>query len=80
MSATVHVGDAPRALTRCRVCDRPVFFVSIANERGENKPVAMDPAAPIYVRESDGEGGAVWARWTTQDAAVPHAATCRSKA
>lgn len=63
-----------RALTPCRVCGRSVFFVMAANERGELRTVALDPSAPIYICESDGDGGTVWSRWRTPDVMTAH--TC----
>lgn len=60
----------------CRRCGKPVAFVNATDWSGQRITVALDLAAPIYVREPDGEGGAVWAQWRTDAVAVAHHAVC----
>lgn len=60
------------ATSPCKGCGKPVVFVTTA----EGKTVPLDPVAPIFVREPDGEGGAVWAQDKSGDILVTHFATC----
>lgn len=58
--------------TRCRGCGRQVVFVTTA----EGKTVPLDPSAPVFVREADGDGGGVWAQDRSGSVLVSHFATC----
>lgn len=58
--------------TPCRGCGKPVIFVRTA----EGKTVPLDPVAPIFVRERDGDGGALWAQDRGDSVFVSHFATC----
>ena len=49
-----------------------MVFVCTAN----GKTVPLDPIAPVYVRQGDGEGGAIWAQDTSKEILVSHFATC----
>jgi hypothetical protein len=60
------------ATTPCRGCGKQIVFVTTAG----GKTVPLDPVAPVYVREADGEGGAVWAKDGGGDIMVSHFATC----
>lgn len=62
--------------TPCRGCGRPVIFVTARNLKGEWVKVPLDPSAPVYVREHDGEGGAVWAQDSSKELLVSHFSTC----
>lgn len=62
--------------TECRGCGKPIVFVHAVNAKGEMVKVPLDPSAPVYVRQPDGEGGAVWAQDTTKQLLVSHFATC----
>lgn len=64
------------ATTPCRGCGKPVLFVTTINARGEQVNVPLDPVAPVYVRQRDGDGGAVWAQDTSRELLVSHFATC----
>lgn len=57
--------------TRCRGCGRQVVFVT-----AEGKKVPLDPSAPVFVREADGDGGGVWAQDRSGSVLVSHFATC----
>lgn len=49
--------DLPRfATSACRACSEPVMIAP--GPLGLR--VILDPATPVYSRESDGEGGGVW--------------------
>lgn len=58
--------------TPCRGCGKPVFFVTDC----EGKRQVLDARPPIFVRQRDGDGGAIWARDTSGEIAVSHFATC----
>lgn len=60
----------------CSRCGRPVWFVTATTAGGDRATVAMDAAAVAYVREPDGQGGAVWAAWRSDAVAVEHFAVC----
>lgn len=62
--------------TPCRGCGRPVVFVHAIDAKGHAVKVPLDPSAPVYVRQPDGEGGAVWAQDTTRHLLVSHYAIC----
>ena len=72
------MGDLPDyATTPCRGCGKPVVFVTAVGADGKHVTVPLDPRAPVYVRESDGEGGAVWAKADKRSPImVSHFATC----
>lgn len=54
-SLAPHYVPAP-----CRACGRPIVFVTAYGvDKGAHK-VPLDPAVPVYSRESDGEGKGVW--------------------
>lgn len=67
---------AKYATTPCRGCGRPVIFVSVAKPDGSHATVPLDPSAPVFYRESDGEGGGVWVQDRTREILVSHFATC----
>ena len=60
--------------TPCRTCGAQILIVSV-QDGGESRIVQLDPHAPVYCRESDGEGGHVWLRDTTRQIKARH--TCR---
>lgn len=51
----VHYVPAP-----CRGCGKPIVFVTAYSGQQVAHKVPLDPATPVYSRESDGDGGAVW--------------------
>lgn len=61
--------DSPLATQPCPKCGaRVVPILAAGAER-----VWLDPRSTIYVRERDGEGGYVWARWEQpQDVLARH--------
>lgn len=67
------------ATTKCRGCGRDVVFVTATNARGEQVKVPLDPSAPVYVRQRDGDGGAVWGQDTSGELMVSHFATCSGR-
>lgn len=60
------------ATTPCRGCGKQVIFVTTA----EGKTCPLDPVAPVFVRQRDGEGGAVWAQDRSGEILVSHFSTC----
>lgn len=50
------MSEALYVTTPCRRCARPVLAVTVAG--GDR--VTLEPGHPVYSRESDGEGAAVW--------------------
>ena len=66
------------ATVPCKGCGRPVIFVTAFRADGTTTTVPLDPSAPIYAREPDGEGGGVWSRVDPKTAPifVSHFATC----
>lgn len=64
--------------TPCRTCNDPIVLRSVADGEGA-RIVAMDPATTVYVRESDGEGGGVWARVRAGEVAIMAAHRCRGR-
>lgn len=57
--------------TPCRTCHQPVVLVSTRSGDGMRwVTVPLDPAARIYTRESDGEGGGVWTEWVDRTAVM----------
>jgi hypothetical protein len=61
------------ATTPCRMCDEPVIIVTTAG--GER--VSLDKSVPVFVRQPDGEGGAIWAQDTSGEVLVRHRAVCK---
>jgi hypothetical protein len=59
--------------TPCRSCGEPIVIVTAAG--GER--ITLDPTAPVFVRESDGEGGGVWAQDNSDTVLVRHGAVCK---
>lgn len=60
--------------TPCKGCGKPIVFVAAVDANGNHVQVPLDPAAPVYLQQSDGEGGTVWTR--ERSAMVSHFATC----
>lgn len=56
MTATLPLHYVPAP---CRGCGKPIVFVTAYGQQGGHK-VPLDPSTPVYSRESDGDGGAVW--------------------
>lgn len=64
------------ATTKCRNCGRKIIFVTAVNAAGQQMTIPLDPSEPIYVRQRNGDGGAVWAQDTSRELLVSHFATC----
>lgn len=62
--------------SKCRGCGRDVVFVTARNAKGDQVTVPLDPSAPVYYRESDGEGGGIWVQDRSREVLVSHFATC----
>lgn len=60
----------------CRRCGRRVVFVNAVASDGQTVKVPLDVAASVWVRQPDGEGGAVWAQDTTGHLMASHHALC----
>ena len=61
------------ATTPCRICGEPAIIVTAAG--GER--VMLDTRAQIFVRQHDGEGGAIWAQDTSGELLVRHKSVCK---
>lgn len=55
----------------CRGCGADIVFATV---EGKNTPLDLRP--PVYVFESDGEGGGAWLRMPKGVVAVSHFSTC----
>lgn len=67
------------ASTPCRGCGEPVLIVSAVSGEGRPVTVALDPTAEVFVRESTGEGGHVWAADNSKQVLAAHRASCSSR-
>lgn len=54
---------SPRYVTQaCHRCGVEVLRVRAHDGKDWGTDVSLEPTAPVYARESDGEGGAIWVR------------------
>lgn len=70
MSLPAHYTPTP-----CSACGAPVVIVTVAG--GDR--VVLDTAAPLFVRQADGEGGAVWAQDASGELLARHKAVCGAR-
>jgi hypothetical protein len=62
----------------CKGCGRPVIFVTAFRADGMASKVPLDPIAPVYSQQPDGEGGFIWVLIDKKQTPmfVSHFATC----
>lgn len=65
------------AVCQCRNCGQPVAPIKVADGHGVDYTIHVDPATPVFVRLSDGEGCTFWTQDRSGEVAARH--VCQRK-
>jgi len=56
----------------CKNCGAPVAPITAEDANGAVYTIHVDPAVPIFYRQSDGEGGVFWSQDRSGEAVARH--------